>query len=139
MKNVKLESFMSEHPIKVKEDVNLKTVAHLLLRYRINGILVVKSQNENELVGILTTTDLLKIINQALNKKKHRLTELKNIEAIPVGQIASKNICSLQKNDDVMKAVALMHRKNIHTIPIFDKDHLVGVIGKHDILNMALL
>ena len=114
-------------------------LAHLLLRYRINGILVVKENDENELVGILTTTDLLRLIDTALSKKKNRINQLKKIAILPAGQIASKNVLSLQKDDKVIKAVAMMHRKNIHTIPIYDRDKLVGVVGKHDILNMALI
>jgi len=30
-----------------------------------------------------------------------------------------------------------MHKKNVHTIPVFDKDRLVGVVGRHDILNIT--
>lgn len=36
---------MGEHPIKVVEDMRVGMVAHLLLRYRINGILVVKKED----------------------------------------------------------------------------------------------
>src|SRR5262245_44603879 len=138
MLNVPIENIMSEQPIKVKEDTKLGSVSHLLLRYRINGILVVKNGDEHGLVGIFTTTDLLNLVDKALAKKHQRMTELKKVSMIPVGQVASRSIISLQKTDTVAKAVAVMHKKNVHTIPIFDKDRLVGVIGKHDILNMAL-
>jgi len=33
-----LEDIMSEHPVTVKEDINVGQVAHLLFRYRINGV-----------------------------------------------------------------------------------------------------
>ena len=49
---------MCEHPIQVKENVSVGKVSHLLLRYRINGILIVEKNNENRLIGIFTTTDL---------------------------------------------------------------------------------
>jgi CBS domain-containing protein len=138
MLNVSLENIMSEQPIKVKEDVRLGSVSHLLLRYRINGVLVVKNGDENGLVGIFTTTDLLNLVDKALAKKHQRIAELKKVAMLPIGQVASRNIISLQTTDTVAKAVAVMHRKKVHTIPIFDKGRLVGVIGKHDILNMAL-
>ena len=91
------------------------------------------------MVGILTTTDLLRLINGALSQGKQRLHALKKIGFTSVGDIASKKIISLQTTDSIMKAIALMHRKNIHTIPVYDKNKLVGVIGKHDILNVALI
>ena len=138
MLNVRIENIMSEQPIKVKEDVPLGSVAHLLLRYRINGVLVVRNGDDHQLVGIFTTTDLLNLVDKALGKKHQRIAELKKVAQLPVGQVASRNIISLQKSDTVAKAIAVMHKKQVHTIPIFDKDRLIGVIGKHDILNMAL-
>jgi len=138
MLNVRIENIMSEQPIKVKEDVPLGSVAHLLLRYRINGVLVVRNGDDHKLVGIFTTTDLLNLVDKALGKKHQRIAELKKVAQLPVGQVASRNIISLQKSDTVAKAIAVMHKKQVHTIPIFDKDRLIGVIGKHDILNMAL-
>ena len=139
MLDITIENVMCDHPIKVRDNILLGSAAHLLLRHQINGVLVVKSTDENKLVGIITTTDLLRLINNALSQRTQRLKALKKIGLMKVGDVASKKIVSLQKNDSLMKAVVLMHRRNIHTIPIYDKDKLVGVIGKHDILNMALI
>lgn len=138
MLNVPLENIMSEQPIKVRENVPLGSVAHLLLRYRINGILVVKNDDEHNLVGVFTTTDLLSLIDKALSKKHQRMAELKKVSLLPVGEVATRKVITLKSTDTVAKAVAVMHKKKVHTIPVFDKDRLVGVIGKHDILNMAL-
>lgn len=137
MLKVLLADIMCEHPIKVKEDVSVGAVAHLLLRYRINGILVVRKSNENQLVGIFTTTDLLRFIDNTFFKGVHKIEELKKISKMPVGDVASKNVISLQKNTKVAKAITIMHKKNVHTIPVYDEDKLVGVIGRHDIVNVA--
>ncbi|MBP9854935.1 MAG: CBS domain-containing protein [Candidatus Omnitrophica bacterium] len=138
MLNALIENIMSDEVIKVKEAANIAGVAHLLLRHRINGILVVKNDAPNTLVGIVTITDLLKLLDGALKKgTKHRLDALKKINQIKVGEIATKKVISVQKTDSVLKVAALMHRKNIHTIPVYDKDKLVGILGKHDILNIA--
>ena len=137
--HITIDHIMCDHPIKIKEDVLVGSVAHLLLRHQINGILVVKSNNENKLVGILTTTDLLRLINNALGERTQKLAALKKVSQMTAGQVASKKVVSLQKTDSVLKVIALMHRKNIHTIPIYDRNKLVGVIGKHDILNIALI
>ncbi len=62
-----LSHIMCDHPIKISEDVNAGTVAHLLLRYRINGILVVNKDDSECLVGVFTTTDCLKLLEQAFS------------------------------------------------------------------------
>ena len=138
MIQILVEDIMSEHPIKVKESATIGQVAHLLLRFRINGILVVENDNDNHLIGVFTTTDLLRILDDTLKKGAKKLEEIKNVSELRVGELASRPVISLQKNAKVTKALAIMHRKNIHTIPILDGDQLVGVIGRHDILNIAL-
>lgn len=139
MLEMTIENIMCDHPIKVKDNIRVGSVAHLLLRHQINGILVVEEKDENKLVGILTTTDLLRLINEALGQRRQRIKALKRIANMKVGQVATREIISLSSKDTVMKALAVMHRKNIHTIPIYNKNKLVGVIGKHDILNIALI
>ncbi len=128
---------MCEHPITVKEDVGVGDVAHLLFRYRINGILVVAKDDKSKLMGIFTTTDLFRVIDEVLSKGGHRENALKEISKREVGDLASRCIVSLQKDTKVAKAMAIMHKKNVHTIPVFDKDKLVGVVGRHDILNIT--
>ena len=137
MKKFLLEDIMCEHPIKVREDIRVGMVAHLLLRYRINGILVVKKDDENQLVGILTTTDLLKLLARALSNGKQKLKELEMISNFPVGQVATKNVVTLSQKTKIIKAIAIMHKKNVHTLPVYEDGKLVGVVGRHDILNAA--
>ena len=139
MLDLTIDTIMCDHPIKVRDNVLVGSVAHLLLRHQINGILVVKHNDETKLIGVLTTTDLLRLINSALGRRTQRLKALQKIGLLKAGDIASKKVVSLQKTDNIMKAIVLMHRKNIHTIPIYDKKKLVGIIGKHDILNIAFI
>ena len=138
MQKVLLEDIMCDHPIKVTDDVRLGAVAHLLLRHRINGILVVKKEDQNKLVGILTTTDLLRILDHVFSNGKQKIKELKRISDLPVSQFASKNVICLTKSTKIVKAIAIMHKKKVHTLPVYDNGKLVGVVGRHDILNIAL-
>ena len=138
MTRITLEDIMCDHPIKVKEDVSVGKVSHLLLRYRINGILVVRKKDPNQLAGIFTTGDLLRLIDSALARGGHRIDALKKLANLAVGRVACKAVFSLKKEAKITKAIALMHKKNVYTIPVYDKNNLVGVVGRHDILNVAL-
>jgi CBS domain-containing protein len=138
MLKVELKDVMCDHPIKVKESVSVGNVAHLLFRYQINGILIIADHDENKLIGIFTTTDLLRLIDDAIAKGVHSIEELQKVAQRSVGALASKDIVTLQQDDKVVKAIALMHRKNVHTIPVFDGEKLVGVVGRHDVINVAL-
>lgn len=138
MLKIALKDVMCDHPIKVKESISVGHVAHLLFRYQINGILVVADNDENKLVGVFTTTDLLRLIADAISKGVHRIEELQRAAQRSVGELTSKDVVSLQQEDKVVKAIALMDRKNVHTIPVYDGEKLVGVVGRHDLINVAL-
>ncbi len=137
MLNIAVEEIMSELLVRVKEDLSVGKAAHMLLRHRINGILVVDKENEDKVVGIFTTGDLLRLADVILAEGSGRITALDKLSAMPVGKVASRDIISLQKGAKVTKALAIMNNKNAHTIPIYDGDNLIGVIGRHDILNAA--
>ena len=140
MLNISIVNIMTDLPVKVKESAPIAGVAHLLLRHRINGVLVVKNDDEDALVGVLTTTDLLRLLDNALRKgTSQRLAALKKVNQLKAGDIATKRVVSVQKSDSVLKVTSLMHRKNIHTIPVYDKNKLVGILGKHDILNIVFV
>ena len=138
MINAKAGDIMSEHLVKTKEDQSVGTVAHLLYRHRINGIFIVDKNDENKLVGIFTTTDLLRILGSCCNKGSEMKDELKKVSDLPVGNLSSKEIVSLQKDTPITELIKLMHSKNVHTIPIYQGEKLVGVVGRHDILNISL-
>lgn len=138
MLKIALKDVMCDHPIKVKESVSVGNVAHLLFRYQINGILVVSDHDEEKLVGIFTTTDLLRLMDEAISRGVHSIDELQKVAQRSVSELASKEIVTLQQEDKVVKAIAMMHRKNVHTIPVYNGEKLVGVVGRHDVINVAL-
>jgi len=138
MINITCEDIMCSNPITVKENVSVGDVTHLLLRYRINGILVVSKDDASKLIGIFTTTDSLKLMDEAFKNGTQKIEELKRLAQVPVGDVASKDVKIIQKKDKVTKAIALMHRECIHTIPVYDNAKLAGVLGRHDLLNIAL-
>jgi predicted transcriptional regulator len=62
---------------------------------------------------------------------------LGEVSGRPVNDFLNRDFASLQTNDNAAKAVALMHKKNALTIPVYDGQKLVGVVGRHDIINIA--
>ena len=137
MLNVLVGDIMCTTPIKVGENVSVGDVNHLLLRYRINGILVVSDKDKNDLIGIFTTTDSLRLMEEAFSKGKNKMKALKELGNKPVGKYAKKKVIVLHPEMKITKAIAIMHRKNVHTLPVFENDCMVGVIGRHDLMNVG--
>ena len=137
MLNLPVSDIMNDHPIKVKADVSIRNVAHLLLRYRINGILVVEPDNMDSLLGVFTTTDFLNLMDVATIGGAQKMQALNAIADKPVRDFVNPQFLRLQQADTTAKAIGYMHKHNVLTIPVYDGEKLVGVIGRHDVINIA--
>ena len=104
--------------------------------------------NRHKVIGGATESDL---IDQ--NKKVHIPTvvaildsfvflenpdklekDMKKMAATNVGDICSRELVSVQPDTPLDEVATLMAERQVHTLPVMDKDELVGVIGKKDII-----
>jgi len=137
MLKVKVEDIMSDHVITIPETATVGQAAHLLMRYRVNAVFVVKKNNRRDVMGIVTTEDLLEYLDEVLSRRSHRMVALQQIGELPIGVVANREVIKVAKDTKLARVIGIMHRKNAHTILIYDYDKLVGVLGRHDILNAA--
>ena len=136
-----IREIMTKDVITVSTDTFLSEVGRLLKEKRVSGLPVI--DNSGELVGIITLTDILKIL-----KEVYQWQELqKKVTGLPVsaklgreslntrvGQVMTKDVISLEENDTLNDAIHLMFSKGIHTIPIVKDKKLIGVVGKRDVV-----
>jgi CBS domain-containing protein len=137
MLNLPISDLMNDHPIKVQADTTVRNVAHLMMRYRINGILVMRADDSERLLGVFTTRDLMDIMEEALTQGGHKMQALAWLGEQPVKDFVSDDFPSLQITDNAAKAIVLMHMKDAITLPVLEGDKIVGVVGRHDIINIA--
>ncbi|MEI6437682.1 MAG: CBS domain-containing protein [Candidatus Omnitrophota bacterium] len=137
MLNLPVGDIMNDHPIKVKADTLVKNVAHLLLRIRVSGVLVMDVRDPEKLVGVFTIRDLLHLMGESVSRRRQKMQALSSVGNQPVGNFIKDPLVTLQVNDSAAKAVGLMHKKDAVTIPVYDGGRLVGVVGRHDIINVA--
>jgi CBS domain-containing protein len=137
MLDMNVEDIMTEHVVTIDKSASVRQAAHILLRFRINGLLITEGEDKKTVIGVITTTDLLKLFDMALEQPTNKLAELSKISEDSVLNGGSPDVLKVQKGTKVKKLIAIMHRKNIHTIPVFEGEELIGVVGRHDILNVA--
>jgi CBS domain-containing protein len=137
MLNIPVSEIMNDHPIKVNADMSIRNVAHLLLRYRINGILVVDQDHAEALLGVFTTADFLNLMEMAITSGAQKMQALSGISDRAVGDFVNRQFLRLQQTDTTAKAIGYMHKHNVLTIPVYDGEKLVGVVGRHDVINIA--
>ena len=141
---MKVKDIMAKNVITISPKASLKELAILIKKHRINGVPVVNE--EGILVGVVTMTDILKILHNIyywaeLEKVKPGLGVKDALEEekekATVGEKMSTSLRTLKEDDDVEKALKLMCKYNIHTIPVTKDKKLIGVIGATDIVHIC--
>ena len=130
---IKAVDIMSRFAITTKEGATISNLAHLLMRFKISGVPVV---NENkEIIGIITATDLFRILEKVKECiKADSPNEFSG--TIFVKDIMTKDVSTILENASLFDVIDLMCQKNIHTLPVLNagKD-IVGIIGRRDVIN----
>jgi CBS-domain-containing membrane protein len=143
---LKAKDIMTTKVITVYPDTEITQAALLLLKKHINGLPVV--DKDGFLRGIICQSDLITqqekiplpsffvILDGTipLSSAKHIEQEVKKMAAIKVSEAMSVDTVTVDTETGLEDIATLMIKHNIHTIPVLDKGHLVGIIGKEDIL-----
>ncbi|MBU1344696.1 MAG: CBS domain-containing protein [Proteobacteria bacterium] len=147
---IKAKDIMEKKVISVSPDTEITKAVELLLNNHINGVPVVDLKGS--LVGILCQSDLIFAQKDIpippifilldgifpLSSSKKLNDELKKISATTVEQAMVKNPVSVHPDTPISEIASLMVEKHFHTIPVVDKNKVVGIIGKEDILKILI-
>ncbi|HKM78496.1 MAG TPA: CBS domain-containing protein [Candidatus Bathyarchaeia archaeon] len=93
---------------------------------------------DDELIGILTLSDLLSIGQKKPDSIRHHLVF--NSESIKVAMLTTRDLMtrdpvSAKQDDDLAQAAQTIVRKGIGSMPVIDNEGtVVGLLSKHDIV-----
>ena len=146
---LKAKDIMTASPITVTPDMEIINAAKTLLENRINGVPVIE---KGKLVGILCQSDLISqqkkfpmpslftFLDGFIPLQSNRDIEktVKKIAATVVRDAMTLNPVTVNPDTDIEEIAGLMIDKNFHTIPVVEKNKLVGIIGKEDILKTLI-
>lgn len=113
----------------VKTVKPLDTLAHareVMVDNRINQLPVVA---KGKLAGIITDRDLRDAYPSALAGG-----QASELEEARVESVMTANVLTLGPEDPLVRAAELMRAERIGAVPVVEKDHLVGVVTRSDIL-----
>ncbi len=95
-------------------------IYEILRDTKLSGLPIVKKQT-NELVGVITRTDLIK-----------------NPDEEQVAMVMTRNPITASPEEDVKSVVQKMINNNVRRIPITIDNQLVGIVTSSDIINKSL-
>ena len=137
---------MTTEIITVKKDTSLKVLARILYENHINGVPVV--DDDGLLIGIICESDLIRKDRKLhiptvvaifdgvfyLERPKKFEKEIQRINATIVEELYTKEVVTIDERTTIDEIATLMTQKKIYTIPVMDGNHLVGIIGKADLI-----
>jgi CBS domain-containing protein len=99
---------------------SLTEAAELMKGEDVGSIPVVE---EERLIGILTDRDIV----------VRAVAERLDPQAVLVGEVASRELVTVEPEQDLDEALALMARHQVRRLPVVDEGHLVGVVTQADV------
>ena len=140
-----IKDIMTKNVITVSPEMKIHKLAELFIDKNISGVPVV--DKAGKLLGVVKEEGVI-----FQDKKVHLPTfinlsfgfltlgtdryneEIKKITASEVSSIMEKDITTINPNTEIEDVATLMIEKEIYYLPVVDKDKLVGVITKKDIV-----
>jgi CBS domain-containing protein len=138
---------MTANPFTTTPKTPIPDVVQMLSEKRISGLPVVDEQGV--LVGIISETDLLWQERGAtppnflfildavipLEMPGRFVQELRKVIGSTVAEVMTKNPVTIRPEQTAQEAARLMMQKEVHRLPVVDKDHtLVGIVTRGDIV-----
>jgi len=143
---VQAKDIMTRKVLTVKEDMTVEEVAKFLVEHRISGTPVM--DENNRLKGIVTESDLI-----IRNKKVHIPTVVQLLEGViylespkrfeeemgrilgqKVSEVMTKEVVTITPNTYIEDIATLMSTERKYLLPVMEKDKIVGIIGKADMV-----
>ncbi len=113
---MRVKDIMTQDPITINKNANLKEALKLLALHEIGRLLVI---DDNRLVGIVTDGDLMVEVDYNAN----------------IEQFMSENLITCFEEDSIEKVAKIMANYEIGGLPVFNsKNKLVGIITVEDIV-----
>ena len=147
---LKVKDIMTKKLITVSPEMEITHAAKLLLEKRINGVPVV--EEGGKMVGILCQSDLITQQKRfpipsvftlldgiiPLTSTKRIEKEAQKISATTVAHAMTPNPVTVTSEMSIEDVATIMVDKNFHTLPVVDKEKLVGIVSKEDMLKTLM-
>jgi CBS-domain-containing membrane protein len=143
---LKAMDIMTKDVIAVQEDMTVEALGRVFIEKRISGAPVLNSQKK--IVGIVTENDLVRKNSRLhiptvvrifdafvpLGSTERVEEEIRRISASTVSEICTRTVVTVAPDATLQDISSLMFEKGVHLIPVLDAGHIVGIIGKIDII-----
>lgn len=131
---VPVSQIMSKELVTLTTKNDLNDAEKLFKEHGIRHLPVV---NGNELIGILSYSDLLRISFSELSDDEMKVdTAVFNMYSIE--QVMAKNLVYIAPEQTIREATEILAKQSFHSLPVVENGELKGMITTTDLLNYFL-
>ncbi len=151
-----VKDYMRKKVVTFKPNDSIFKVAKGLSKYHISGVPVVKGR---KVVGIISESDIIKYMDLKLPEDEVRMEEphllsililslvkdhlefkkeLEKMAKIKVKDLMSKDVVSIEPDENIVEAATVMEKNHIDRLPVLDRNKLVGIIARADLIRALI-
>ena len=131
---IKVSDLMSRGVLAVEAFDSIAVARQVMAKHRINQLPVVEGE---KLVGIVTDRDIRDAYPTSIMINRAKEID-KFAESHTVEEVMSYNVMSVRPQTPLATAVRLLRRHRIGSLPVVEKEKLVGIITRSDVLDFIL-
>ncbi|WP_455364637.1 CBS domain-containing protein [[Eubacterium] cellulosolvens] len=120
----KVEYAMTRELVTVDADTKIRDAIKIMVKKDIGSIIVSK---EGKPQGIVTERDITK-----------RTCTIDDLCSMPVGELMSAPLMTVDADTPLGKAAEIMNEKNIRRLLITEKGNIVGIVTQKDLMRATL-
>jgi len=128
-----VSKIMTSNPITVNTTNKVSDVAKIFAERNIHHIPVVSGDN---LIGMISKTDIDKISFVTNLQDDKANTAI--YDSLEIEQVMSNQLDTVQQDDEIREAAALLARGRYHAIPVLEGEKLEGIVTSTDVINYLL-
>ena len=134
-KRTPVSTIMTKDVITLNHSDTLENAEMLFKKNKIRHIPVVSG---NEIIGMLSYTDLLRIsFADAIDEDEQNVdTVVYNMFTLE--QVMAKNLISVNANTTIKEVAEILAKKEFHALPVIDDNKLVGIVTTTDLINYLI-
>jgi acetoin utilization protein AcuB len=134
MKQIRVADWMTETVLAVETFDSISIARQLMAKHRINQLPVL----DNEvLVGIVTDRDLRDAYPTSMMIDRGEAID-RFADSVTVEEVMSHDVFTVRPDTPLKKAVGLLRRHRIGSLPVVKNRNLVGIITRSDVLDFVL-
>ncbi len=134
VKQIRVADWMTESVLAVETFDSISIARQLMAKHRINQLPVL---DNDVLVGIVTDRDVRDAYPTSMMIDRGQALD-RFADSVTVEEVMSHDVFTVQPDTSLKKAVGLLRRHRIGSLPVVRNKNLVGIITRSDILDFVL-